>query len=160
AISSRPNDFRHGRVLHRRSDHRSHPSGRTSFPRRIASNFAILGLAEVICRAISVLVTLSLAKRLGASGFGRVEFAFNIVFWLVLIVRDCFETIITREIARHPRLTRSLVNHVLAVKLSLAVGILGVLSLVSVFAYASAMDRWILCLYGLLLLSTALGLDF
>ena len=109
---------------------------------------------------MSVVLTLSLARRLGTSGFGRIEFAFNIVFWLVLIVRDCFETIITREIARHPRLTRSLVNHVLAVKLTLAGCILTVLSGMSVFVFKDSVDRWVLIFYGLLLLTTALGLDF
>ena len=106
------------------------------------------------------MLTLSLTRRLGADGFGRIEFAFNVVFWLVLIVRDCFETIVTREIARHPRLTRSLVNGVLAVKLVLAVGLLCGLSAVSVVAFSEPVDRWVLILYGLLLLTTALGLDF
>src|SRR5436305_12872712 len=78
------------------------PVGRPSLIRRVASNFAVLGLAEVSCRAISMLVSLSLTRRLGMDGFGRIEFAFNIVFLLVLMVRDCLETIITREIAGHP----------------------------------------------------------
>ena len=65
--------------------------------RRLASNFAFLSAAELVCRATSVLVTLSLAKRLGPSGYGRIEFAFNVVFWLVLLVRDgC-------EVDRRPR---------------------------------------------------------
>lgn len=138
----------------------SRSTNRLAIPRRMASNFAWLGLAEIVCRGISVLVTLSLLKRLDPAGFGRIEFAFNIVFWLVLIVRDCFETIITREIARHPRLTRTLVNHVLAVKLALATVLLTGLAVVGMLGYANSIDRWILLLYGLLLLSTALGLDF
>ncbi len=99
-------------------------------------------------------------RRLEPAGFGKIEFAFNLVFWLVLIVRDCFETIITREIARHPRLTKTLVNHVLAVKLSLAVALLAGLSALSLFLFRESVDRWVLILYGLLLLSTASGLDF
>ena len=54
--------------------------------RRIASNFAFLSSAEVVCRTTSVIVTLSLAQRLGVEGYGRIEFAFNVVFWLVLLV--------------------------------------------------------------------------
>ena len=127
---------------------------------RIASNFAILGMAEVMCRGISVLLTISLYHRLGPAGFGRIEFAFNLVFWLVLIVRDCFETIVTREIARHPRITRGFVNHVLAVKLILATALTGLLVIVGRFGFQSAVDGRILSLYGLLLLTTALGLDF
>lgn len=129
-------------------------------PRRIASNFAILGAAEFICRGLSVLITIALYDRLGPSGFGRIEFAFNLVFWLILIVRDCFETIVTREIARHPRLTRGFVNHVLTVKLILATILFGVLTVAGRIGYENAADGWILSLYGLLLISTALGLDF
>ena len=55
-------------------------------------------------------VTLSLAKCLGTAGYGRIEFAFNVVFWLVLLVRDGLEVIAAREIARHPRLIRPLVD--------------------------------------------------
>ena len=62
-------------------DHNQHTAGR-----KIASNFAFLSLAELICRATSVIVSLSLMKRLGVVGYGRVEFAFNVVFWLVLLV--------------------------------------------------------------------------
>src|SRR5262245_32282745 len=72
-------------------------------PRRIASNFAALGVAEVACRGTSVLVTLYLAKCLGTEGYGRVEFAFNIAFWLALLVREGLDVIAAREIARHPR---------------------------------------------------------
>jgi O-antigen/teichoic acid export membrane protein len=128
--------------------------------RRLASNLAILGVAEITCRAMSVLATLALAKRLGPPGLGRIMFAFNIVFWLVLVVRDCFETIATREIARHPGITRTLVNHVLAAKLALAVLLYGALVGVGLATYSDPVDRWILALYGVLLLTTALGLDF
>jgi O-antigen/teichoic acid export membrane protein len=129
-------------------------------PRRIASNFAALSLAEVVCRITSIAVTLMLAKSLGAAGYGRIEFAFNVVFWLVLIVRDVFEGIVVRELARHPRLIRPLVNHVLAVKGLLAMGLFTSLALIGALTLSTAADRAILSLYGLLLLTTALGLDF
>ena len=129
-------------------------------PRRIASNFAWLSLAEVICRGTSVAVTLALAKRLGPAGYGRVEFAFNIVFWLVLLVRDAFEVITSRELARHPRLIRPLVNHVLAIKGTIALGLFATLATIGQLTLSTPSDRAILTLYGLLLVTTALGLDF
>lgn len=138
----------------------SSSSSRLAAPRRIASNFALLSAAEIACRATSVAVTLSLAQRLGTAGYGRIEFAFNIVFWLVLLLRDSFEMIAARELARHPRLTRPLVNHILAVKSLIAVGLFGLLMVGGAFALSSVEDRALLTLYGLLLLTTALGLDF
>ena len=107
-------------------------------PRRIASNFAALSVAEVACRGTSVAVTLSLAKRLGTAGYGRIEFAFNVVFWLVLLVRDGLEVIAARELARHPRLIRPLVNHVLAVKGVLALGLFAGLVAVGSFTLSDA----------------------
>jgi O-antigen/teichoic acid export membrane protein len=116
--------------------------------------------AEVVCRATSVAVTLALAKRLGMADYGRIGFAFDIVFWLVLLVRDAFEVIISRELARHPRLIRPLVNHVLALRGLLSLSLFAGLLAVAGVTISTPADRAILTLYGLLLLTTALGLDF
>ena len=126
----------------------------------MATNFVVLTTAEIICRASSVAVTLSLAHALKPEDYGRIEFAFNLVFWLVLIVRDSFEVIASREIARHPRLIRPVVNHVLAVKGLLALGLLAGLIGGGALTLSEPTQRAILALYGLLLLTTALGLDF
>jgi O-antigen/teichoic acid export membrane protein len=128
--------------------------------KRIASNFAVLCVAEVICRGASVLATLALTRRLRPAGYGRIAFAFNVVFWLVLIVRDCFETIITREVARHPRITRSLVDHVLAVKLALSVLFYAGLVAIGFRTLGERADAGLFALYGLLLFTTSLGIDF
>ena len=126
----------------------------------IVSNFAALSLAEVICRATSFAVTLSLTRRLDQSGYGRIEFAFNVVFWLVLLVRDGVEVIAARELARHPRLVRPLVNHVIALKGLIASALLAGLVLVGSLTMTDPTDRAILCMYGLMLVTTALGIDF
>ena len=103
---------------------------------------------------------LSLTKRLEPAGYGRIGFAFNVVFWLVLLVRDGVEVIAARELARHPRLIRPLVNHVLAVKGVLAIVLFAGLVAVGSLTLSDSIDRTILSLYGLMLLTTALGLDF
>ena len=89
-------------------------------------------------------MTLYLATSLGAASYGRIEFAFNVVFWLVLIVRDTFEGIVVRELARHPRLIRPLVNHVLAVKGLFALGLFAGLTAVG-SADAAASGRTARC---------------
>jgi len=128
--------------------------------RRIASNFAFLSIAELICRMSSVFVTLILAKRLGVVGYGRVEFAFSVVFWLVLLVRDSSDVIVARELSRHPRLIKPLVDHVLAFKSMLAVALFSGLALVGWLTLRDSADWSILTLYGLMLFTTAIGLDF
>jgi O-antigen/teichoic acid export membrane protein len=136
------------------------PPRKDPAPKRIASNFAFMSLAEILCRGLSVAVTLTLTHRLGKAGYGRIEFAFNVVFCLVLLVRDAFEVIISRELARHPRLIRPLVNHVLAIKGLLSCGLFVGLVSVGGLTLSASTDFGILSLYGLLLLTTALGLDF
>ncbi len=127
---------------------------------RMAWNFLSMGAAEVACRATSVLVTLSLAQELGKEGFGRVEFAFNVVFWLVLLVRNGSEVIAARELARHPRLIRPLVNHILGIKMVVAATLFLGLAGVAWFAVADEIGRALLLMYGLMLVTTALGIDF
>ncbi|OJW21508.1 MAG: hypothetical protein BGO49_13655 [Planctomycetales bacterium 71-10] len=128
--------------------------------RRIASNVAYLSLAELFCRACSVFVTITLMKRLGGGGYGRVEFAFSVVFWLVLLVRDSSDVMVARELSRHPRLIKPLVDHVLAFKTLLAVSLFSVLTAVGRLTLEDPADWTILTLYGLMLFTTAIGLDF
>ena len=128
--------------------------------RRIASNFVCLSSAELICRTTSVVVTLSLAQRLGVAGYGRIEFAFNIVFWLVLLLRDSSDVIVARELSRHPRLIRPLVDQVLAYKTLFALVLFSALALVGSWTLADRSDWMILVLYGAMLFTTAIGLDF
>jgi len=127
--------------------------------RRIASNFACLSAAELICRTASVVVTLSLAQRLGVDGYGRIEFAFSIVFLLVLLLRDSSDVIVARELSRHPRLIRPLVDHVLAYKTLFALVLFSGLALIGSLTLAPS-DARILALYGTMLFTTAIGLDF
>ncbi len=128
--------------------------------RRIASNFAFLSIAELICRTTSVLVTLYLAKSLGVESYGRIEFAFNVVFWLVLLLRDSSDYIVTRELSRHPRLISPLVDHVLAYKSLFALVLFTGLTLVGSLTLKERPDWTILSLYGLMLFTTAIGLDY
>lgn len=134
------------------------PSGLV--PRRVASNFAALSLAEIACRGTSVLVTLYLARSLGKAGFGRIEFSFNVVVWLVLLVREGFDVLGSREIARHRQIVRPLVNHILAIRGLMAGSLLAGLLLVTQWTLSRPTDRAILSLYGLMLLTTSMGLDF
>jgi O-antigen/teichoic acid export membrane protein len=128
--------------------------------RRIASNFAFLSAAELICRTTSVMVTLSLPARLGLDGYGRIEFAFHVVFWLVLMLRDSSDVIVSREVSRHPRLIRPLVDQVLAYKGLFSLLLFSALTAISAWTMTDRSDWIILTLYGLMLFTTAIGLDY
>ena len=117
-------------------------------------------MAELVCRASSVFVMLALTKRLGGRGYGRIEFAFSVVFWLVLLVRDSSDVMVARELSRHPRLIKPLVDHVLAFKTLLALVLFSCLTSIGWLTLRDATDWTVLTLYGLMLFTTAIGLDF
>ena len=144
-----------------RAAHARHPVPSDSTTgRKIASNFAFLSLAELACRATSVFVSFSLMKRLGVVGYGRIEFAFGIVFWLVLLVRDSSDILVARELSRHPRLIKPLVDRVLALKGLFSLILFSGLTLVGGLTLHDATVWWLLVAYGLMLFTTASGLDF
>ena len=92
--------------------------------------------------------------------YGRIEFAFRVVFWLVLLLRDSSDYIVTRELSRHPRLIRPLVDQVLAYKTLFALVLYTGLSLIASLTLRDRSDWMILSLYGLMLFTTAIGLDY
>lgn len=102
---------------------------------------------------------MELARRVGREGYGRIEFSFNIVFWLIFMLRDGVELVFCREVARRPAPKPLLVNAFLSLKLCLAVLLWLVLGLGAVVVFRQPQDRFMVCSYGALLLSTALGLD-
>ena len=126
---------------------------------RLVSQFAILSAAEVLCRLISLAVVVELARRVGREGYGRIEFSFNIVFWLIFMLRDGVELVFCREVARRPAPKPLLVNAFLSLKLSLACLLWMILAVASLVVFKQSQDRLMLCSYGALLLSTAMGLD-
>jgi O-antigen/teichoic acid export membrane protein len=77
----------------------------------------------------------------------------------VLLLRDSSDVIVARELSRHPRLIRPLVDQVLAYKTLFALVLFSLLTLVGSFTLAPA-DSRILALYGTMLFTTAIGLDF
>ena len=99
-------------------------------------------------------------KRLGVVGYGRIEFAFGIVFWLVLLVRDSSDVLVARELSRHPRLIKPLVDRVLALKGLFSLVLFSGLVLVGTLTLRDGTVWWLLVLYGLILFTTASGLDF
>ena len=66
----------------------------------------------------------------------------------------------TRELSRHPRLIRPLVDQVLAYKTLFALVLFTGLTLVGSLTLQDRSDWTILSLYGLMLFTTAIGLDY
>ena len=68
--------------------------------------------------------------------------------------------IVARELSRHPRLIKPLVDRVLALKGLFSLVLFSGLTLVGTLTLRDSTDWWVLTLYGLMLFTTASGLDF
>jgi O-antigen/teichoic acid export membrane protein len=90
--------------------------------RSLLSNLAFLTASRVSAVAMSLVITSHLAKALGASGFGTINFSVAYVSYFAMIVSVGYEAYLTREIAHRPDRMRNLVASVITVRLALAAG--------------------------------------
>jgi O-antigen/teichoic acid export membrane protein len=127
--------------------------------RGLASQFVFLSLAEVCCRLISLGVVLELIRRTGRDGFGRIEFCFSLIYWLIFVIRDGVELVFYRELSRRTRPNPRLIGSYVSLKLQLAFLLWAGLIAVSFVVFHERTDRLLLASFGLLLIPTAIGLD-
>jgi O-antigen/teichoic acid export membrane protein len=126
---------------------------------RLASQFALLGVAELVCRILSLAIVLELVRRVGRDGFGRIEFCFNLVYWLIFVIRDGVELVFYRELSRRQRPNPRIVGAYVSLKLQLAMLLWAWLVAFSLVAFRDGADRFLLCSFGVLLIPTSIGLD-
>ncbi len=127
--------------------------------RGLASQFAFLSLAEISCRLISLAVVLELIRRTGRDGFGRIEFCFSLIYWLIFVIRDGVELVFYRELSRRARPNPRIIGSYVSLKFQLAMVLWAGLVIVSMAVFHAPEDRLLLSSFGLLLIPTAIGLD-
>jgi O-antigen/teichoic acid export membrane protein len=133
--------------------------GSTSEIRRDGRISGVGGLlaAEVGSAFLGFLATMHLARRLGPSAFGRLEFAAVVAAWLLIIVRSGIETIVYREAARRPRLIGRFTDQLLGMKCA---GAIAGYAVVLAIAAALGLERGgVVAVAGLVLFPSALAAD-
>jgi O-antigen/teichoic acid export membrane protein len=120
-------------------------------------SLGLLFASELFASAIGFGVMVTLARRLGPSGFADYEYASAVAAWWLVVVRGGFDSIVYREAARRPNLVRPLTDLLIGLRLASAmVGLAAVLG----FAWASGGDRaWVVASAGLVLIPSALACD-
>ncbi|WP_435008087.1 lipopolysaccharide biosynthesis protein [Tundrisphaera lichenicola] len=113
--------------------------------------------SEAIASIVGFGVMVHLARRLGPSEFADFESASAVAAWWLVVVRGGFDTIATREAARHPALVRPLTDVLIGMRLaSAAFGLLVVLA----WAWASGPGRGgVVLVAGLILIPSAFASD-
>ena len=127
---------------------------------RPVKNFLFITIGHGIRWILSFFVTVYLARVLGASGFGKISFAFSIFAYGVLL-SDLGLTILgTREIARRKGRIDDLTSNILSLRLVLGLISFVLLLLFSLFAPLQRDTKVLLTLYSFSIFFYAFYLDW
>src|SRR5262249_4623269 len=119
-----------------------------------------LGFGEVASRGFSFLATVHVARVLGASAFGRVEFASAIVLYASAFATFGLDVVGTRHVAAAPSDARVLARTIVGLRLGFACVAAAVLLALTFVVRDFAPIRWILLLTSLVLFTEAARLDW
>ncbi|MBN2201789.1 flippase [bacterium] len=90
----------------------------------IARNTTLLVSAEVVTRALGALLTILIARRLGAEKLGLLAFALSFTELFGFITRFGFRTMIARDLAKHPERTGPVLGGLLVLETLLGAAVL------------------------------------
>ncbi|MEW6516879.1 MAG: flippase [candidate division FCPU426 bacterium] len=100
-----------------------------SFTRAFAKNAFFKGAGEVLIRLLSFAFMVLVARTLGESDFGALNFAYSFPLLFVVIVDFGLNPLLVRDAARDPERTGVLFRHLLALKLILGAVFLAAVAL-------------------------------
>jgi O-antigen/teichoic acid export membrane protein len=124
--------------------------------RATAGGIAALGGGEIASRLVAFATTVLLARRVGADGFGMLAFATALTGYCALLVGGGLNDLAARNVARDPDDAPATYRSVLAVRLPLALIAIGLILLVAWFIPRPSIQRIVLALSGLSVLTLAL----
>ena len=127
---------------------------------RILKNVASLLISRAIAQSFTFVSIIYLARILGPADFGRINFALAIVAYFTLIGNMGLPLLGTRDIARDKDKIRDYSGSVLTLRFFLAVLGFSLLLLMAFFLNKPLEIRYLIILYGLGLIPSALLLDW
>ncbi len=127
---------------------------------RIIKNTVSLLTGSVIAGFLHFIVIVYLARVLGPGGFGEISFAMAIVIYFTLIADLGLPLLGTREVAREKDKIKDYLGSILTLRLLLALIGFGLLVLMTFFLNKPVEIRYLIILYGLGLIPSALLLDW
>lgn len=119
-----------------------------------------MAAAEAVRVAISAVLSVYLARRLGVSAFGLWTFALAIAGYPLALVEAGLTLIGSRDVAADPRSARSLVRRIVGIRTVLALVGFAAIALVALRVAPGGTERRTILLAGTSLLTTSLTLDW
>jgi len=123
-------------------------------------NFFYLSIADGISHVLFLGIVIYLARVLGAEGLGTVTFARSIILYLLLIVNAGLELYGIRAGSRDPRQIPHLIGTFLFLRFFLIILVSCLLVILVFFLPKSAETKQVLLLYGGMLITTGLLLEW
>ncbi|MCD4785143.1 MAG: flippase [Candidatus Eremiobacteraeota bacterium] len=127
---------------------------------RVLKNFFFLTLGEILYRVAAVIFSVYLARTLGPSLFGTINWVAAIVAYLSIFINFGFNTLGVRMISTDPGKNKSLPGKIISIRLGL--WLIGSLILTA-FAFFGTRDftiRWLIVLYCIATLPYSLFLEW
>jgi O-antigen/teichoic acid export membrane protein len=128
--------------------------------KRIAKNTFSLLFSGIVTQLLGFFVMVYLARILGPGNFGKINFAIAIISYFALISNLGLPLLGTREIARNREKTNDFLNGILTLRLYLVALSFGLLFLITILLDKPLEIKYLIILYGLGLVPSALLLDW
>lgn len=127
---------------------------------RIFKNFLSLLFAGIVTNLLGFVTIIYLARVLGPGDFGKISFALAIVAYFTLIANLGLPLLGAREVARNRTKIKDYIGNILPLRLCLAFLGFGLLLLMAFFLNKPLEIKYLIILYGLGLIPSALLLDW
>ena len=127
---------------------------------RLVNNFLSLAGAEVISKLFTLAALVHLARVVGPTGFGYLEFAAAAALCAGLLVDQGFGLYGAREIARDPSSTTRLMGEIVSLRFLLAVLAYGAVAVLSYVVDRPIVVKQLILIYGLSVLFLPLSLQW
>lgn len=127
---------------------------------RIVKNTISLLTGDIVAKLLGFIVIVYLARILGPGSFGEINFAMAIVTYFILIADLGLSLLGTREVAREKDKIKDYLGSILTLRLLLALVGFGLLVLMTFFLNKPVEIKYLIILYGLGLIPSALLLDW
>ena len=128
--------------------------------KRILKNFLSLSAAELATRVLGTILSIYIARVLGASVFGQLAFATTFVSYFKVVADFGLTPLGIREIAKDRRNTSFLGTNILTLQLVLSLGLLALLGLALHLSPLEDRAKLITFLFGLGIIPTALNMSY
>ncbi|MFH1776751.1 MAG: flippase [Candidatus Omnitrophota bacterium] len=123
-------------------------------------NAVFLLVATVVANVLNLISLIYLARVLGPTGFGEVNFAFAIIAYFMLLTDMGLPLVGIREIARDKTQTKKLVSHIIVLRFILTFISSCLLGVLLIFIRQPQEVKYLLLIYGLGMVPSAFLVDW